>query len=144
MQKGKIIFRHAWTQKDFNPQSLLKFLMLQFSKISNKAQILQSIKSVQSLSRVQIFVTQWTAARQASLSIINSWSLLKLMSIESVMTSNPLILCCPLLLPSSIFPSNRVFYNESALCIRWPKYWSFSFSISPSNEYSGLISFRID
>ena len=109
MQKGKIIFRHAWTQKDFNPQSLLKFLMLQFSKISNKAQILQSIKSVQSLSRVQFFVTQWTAARQASLSIINSWSLLKLMSIESVMTSNPLILCCPLLLRLQSFPATGSF-----------------------------------
>ena len=85
----------------------------------------------------------WTAARQTSLSITNSWSLLKLMSIESVMPSNLLILCCPLILPS-IFPSIRVFSNESVLCIRWPKYWSFSFSISPSNVYSGLISFRID
>ena len=83
------------------------------------------------------------AARQASLSITNSLSLLKLMSIESVMPSNHLILCHPLLLPPSIFPSIRVFSNESALCIRWPKYWSFSFSISSSNEYSGLISFRI-
>ena len=86
----------------------------------------------------------WTAARQASLSITNSWSLLKLMSIESVMPSNHLILCHPLLLPPSIFPSIRVFLNESALCIRWPKYWSFSFNISPSNEHSGLISFRMD
>ena len=85
----------------------------------------------------------WTAARQASLSFIISWSLFKLMSIESVMPSNYLILCCPLLLPPSIFPSIRVFSNESALHIRWPKYWSFSFSISSSNEYSGLISFRI-
>ena len=100
--------------------------------------------SVQSLSRVRLFVTSWTAARQASLSITNSWSLLKLMSIESVMPSNHLILCCPLLLLPSIFPSIRVFSNESALHIRWPKYWSFSFSISPSNEYSGLISFRMD
>ena len=81
---------------------------------------------------------------QASLSITNSWSFLKLMSIESVMPSNHLILCRPLLLPPSIFPSIRVFSNESVVCIRWPKYWSFSFSISPSNEYSGLISFRID
>ena len=87
-------------------------------------------------------MTPWTAARQASLSIINSWSLLKLMSIELVMPSNHLILCCPLLLPPSIFPSIRVFSNESVLHIRWPKYWSFSFS--PSNEYSGLISFRMD
>ena len=100
--------------------------------------------SVQSLSRVQLFATPWTAACQASLSITNSRSLLKLMSIESVMPSNDFILCRPLLLLPSIFPSIRVFSNESALCIRWPKYWSFSFSISPSNEYSGLISFRID
>ena len=88
-------------------------------------------------------MTQWTAARQASLSITSSQSLLKLMSIESVMPSNHLILCHPLLLSPSVFPSIRVFSNESVLCIRWPKYWSFSFSISPSNEYSGLISFRM-
>ena len=88
--------------------------------------------------------TPWTAARQASLSITNSQSLLKLMSTESVMPSSHLILCCPLLLLPSIFPSIRVFSNESTLHIRWPKYWSFSFSISPSSEYSGLISFRID
>ena len=88
--------------------------------------------------------TPGTAACQASLSIINSWSLLKLMSIESVIPSNHLILCHPLLLLSSIFPSIKVFSNESALHIRWPKYWSFSFSISPSNEYSGLISFKVD
>ena len=100
--------------------------------------------SVQKLNRVRLFVTPWTAAHQASLSITNSWSLLKLMSIELVMPSNHLILCCPLLLPPSIFPRIRVFSNESVLCIRWPKYWSFSFSISPSNEYSGLISFRMD
>ena len=99
--------------------------------------------SVQLLSRVRLFVTPWTAARQASLSIASSQSLLKLMSIESVMPSNDLILCHPLLLPS-IFPSIRVFSNESILRSRWPKYWSFSFSVSPSNEYSGLISFRID
>ena len=100
--------------------------------------------SVQLLSHVQLFATPWTAAHQASLSITNSQSLLKLMSIELVMPSNHLILCCPFLLPPSIFPSIRVFSNESVLCIRWPKYWSFSFSISPSNEYSGLISFRMD
>ena len=100
--------------------------------------------SIQSLSRVQLFATPWTAARQASLSITNSQSLPKLMSIESVMPSNHLILCHPLLLLRSIFPNIRVFSNESALRIRWPKYWSFSFSISPSNEYSGLISFRMD
>ena len=88
-------------------------------------------------------MTPWTAARQASLSITNSWSLFKLMSIESVMPSNHLILCHPLLLPLSVFPSIRVFSNESVLHIRWPKYWSFSFSISPSNEYSGLISLEL-
>ena len=100
--------------------------------------------SVQSLSRVWLFVTPWTAACQASLSITNSQSLLKLMSIELVMPSNHLILCHPLLLLSSIFPSIRVFSNESALYIRWPKYWSFSFNISPSNEHPGLIFFRMD
>ena len=100
--------------------------------------------SVQALSRVRLFVTPCTAAHQASLSVTNSQSLLKLMSIKSVMPSNHLILCHPLLFPPSIFPSIRVFSNESVLHIRWPKYWTFSFSISPSNEYSGLISFRID
>ena len=95
------------------------------------------------LTRVQLFVTPWTAAHQASLSITNSWSLLKLMTIESVMPSHHLILCLPLLLPPSIFPSIRSFSNESVLRIRWPKYWSFSFSISPSNKHSGLISFRM-
>ena len=100
--------------------------------------------SVQLLSRVQLFETPWTAACQASLSITNSWSLPKRMSTESVMPSNHLILCHPLLLPPSIFPNIRVFSNESALHIRWPKYWSFSFSISPSNEHPGLISFRMD
>ena len=100
--------------------------------------------SVQSLSRVQLFATPWTAARQASLSITNSWSLPKPMSIELVMPSNHLILCHPLLLLPSIFPSIRVFSNESALCIRWPKYWSSSFNISPSKEHPGLISFRMD
>ena len=93
---------------------------------------------------VQLFVTPWTPERQASLSITNSQSLLKLMPIESVMPSNHLILCHPLLLPPSVFPSITVSSNESVLHIRWPKYWRFSFSISPSNEYSGLISFRID
>ena len=100
--------------------------------------------SVQSLSHVQLFVIAWTAACQASLSITNFRSLLKLMSIKSVMPSNNLILCHPLLLPPSMFPSIRVFSNESVLLIRWPKYSSFSFSISPSNEYSRLISFRMD
>ena len=106
--------------------------------------LLPLLHSVQSLSRVRLFATPWTAALQASLSITNSRSLLKLMSIELVMPSNHPILCRPLLLPPSIFPSNRVFSNESALRIRWPKYWSFSFNISPSNEHSGLISFRMD
>ena len=100
--------------------------------------------SVQSLSRVWLFVIPWTAAHQAFLSITNSWSLLKLMSIESVMPSNHLILRCPFLFLPSLFPSFRVFANESVLHIRWPKYWNFSFTISLSNEYSGLIFFRID
>ena len=99
--------------------------------------------SVQPLSHVQLFVTPWTAACQASLFITNSWSLLKLMSIASVMPPNHLILCHPLLLLPSVFPSIRVFSNESVLCIRWSKYWSFSLSISPSSEYLGLISFRM-
>ena len=102
------------------------------------------LSSVQSLSRVRLFATPWTTARHASLFITNSQSLLKLSSIESVMPSNHLVLCRPLLLLPSIFPSIRVFSNESALHIRWPKYWSFSFSISLSNEYSELISFRMD
>ena len=103
-----------------------------------------NVSSVQSLSHVQLFATPWIAACQASLSITNSQCLLKLMSIESVMPPNHLILCHPLLLSPSILPSIRVFSNESALHIRWPKYWSFSSSISTSNEYSGLISFRMD
>ena len=103
------------------------------------------ISSVQfNLSVVSDSATPWAAARQASLSSTNSWSLPRLISIESVMPSNHLILCRPLLLLPSIFPSIRVFYNESVLCIRWPKYWSFSFNISPSNEYSGTFSFRMD
>ena len=102
------------------------------------------ISSVQSLSLVQLFESPWTAARQASLSITNSWSLLRFMSIELEMPSNHLIVYRPFLLPPSIFPSIRVFSNESVVCIRWPKYWSFSFSISLSTEYSGQISFRMD
>ena len=100
--------------------------------------------SVQSLSRVRLFATPWIAARQATLSITNSWSLPKLMSIESVMPSSHLILCHPLLFLSPIPPSIRGFFNESTLRMRWPKYWNFSFSTSPSNEYPGLISFRMD
>ena len=102
------------------------------------------LSSVQPLSCILLFATPWTAAHQGSLSITNSRIVLKLLSIESVMPSNHLILCRPLLLPPSIFPSIRVFSNESVLCIRWPKYWSFSFNISPYNEYSGVISFRMD
>ena len=102
------------------------------------------VSLVQSLSRVRLFATPWPAALYASLSITNSQSLLALMAIESMMPSNHLILCCPLLLLSSIFPCIRVFSNESVLPIRWPQYWSFSYKISPSNEYSGLISFRMD
>ena len=114
-----------------------------YLNFSNVSQVLEIFSSVQSLSCVWVFVTPWTAACQA-LSNTNTQSLLKLMSIVLVIPSNHLILCHPLLLPPSIFPSIRVFSNESVLCIRWPKYWSFSFSISPSNEYSGLISFRMD
>ena len=122
------------------------------SNLATSSQVISATKklyfelyfsSVQKLNCVLLFVTTWTAAHQASLSITNSWSLLKFISIKSVMPSNHLILCCPILLPS-IFPSIKVFSNESTLHIRWPKYWSFSFSISPSNENSGLISFRID
>ena len=105
---------------------------------------ISSVQSVQLLSHVRLFETQWTAACQAFLSIANSQSLLKLMSIESVMPSNHLILCHPFLLLPSVFPSMRVFFDESVLHIRWSKYWNFSFIISPPNEYSGLISFRID
>ena len=110
------------------------------------ANITALFSSVQSLSQVQLFVTPWTAARQASLSITNSRSLLKLMPIELVMISNNLTLCCPFLLLPSIFPSIRIFSSGllSVLHIRWPKYWNFSFSISPSNEYSALISLRMD
>ena len=112
--------------------------------LSNKSHFFSSVSSVQSLSRVWLIETPWTTACQASLSITNSQRLLKLMSIELVMPLNLLILCQPLLLPPSIFPSIRVFSNESVLLIRWPKYWSFSFNINPSNEYSGLIFFRMD
>ena len=105
---------------------------------------ISGISSVKSLSHVPLFATPWSAAHQVSLSITNSWSLLKLMSIESVMPSNHIILCHPLLFLTSIFPSIRMFSKESVLHIRWLKYWSFSFNINPSNEYPGLISFRMD
>ena len=117
---------------------------MQSQRVKSKLSYRVQIVAVQSLSRVQLFATPWTAARQASLSFTNSQNLLKLMSFESVMPSSHLILCCPLLLPPSIFPRIRVFSSESALHTKWPKYWSFSFSISPSSEYSGLISFRMD
>ena len=118
--------------------------MVRVWRISTQMCVYLCISSVQSISCVQLFATPWTAACQASLSIISSRSLLKLTSIESVMPSSHLILYCPLLLLPSIFPSIRVFPNESLLRIRWPKYWSFNFSISLSNEHSGLISFRMD
>ena len=121
-----------------------KFETYKRTQIISTWKILNLNQSVQSLSRVWLFATPWTVAHQASLSITNYQSLLKLMPIELVMTSNHLILFLPLLLPPSIFPSIRVFSNESVLRIRWPKYWSFSFSISHSNDYSGLISFRMD
>ena len=123
---------------------MLQSMGLQSQRVKSKLSYRVQIVAVQSLSRVQLFATPWTAACQASLSFTNSQNLLKLMSIESVMPSNHLLLCRALLLPPSIFPSIRVFSNESVLHIRWPKYWSFSFSISPSNEYSGLISFKMD
>ena len=124
-----LLKRHQTSSKSFSSQ----FLDPQEGKLS----------SLQLLNHARLFVIPWTAACQASLSITNSWSFLKLMSIKSVVPFNCLILCCPLL-PPSVFPSIRVFSSESVLHIRWPKYWSFSFGISPSNEYSGLISFRMD
>ena len=120
------------------------FPLTPWDKLFSAPLVLSPISSVQSLSCVRLFETPWTAAHQASLSITNSWILLKLVSIESVIPSSHLILCRPLLPLPSIFPSIRVFSNESALRMRWPKYWSFSFSISPSNEHPGLISFRMD
>ena len=120
----------------FNIRKLLLFLVRLYWG--------EQTRVVQSLNCIQLFATPWTAAHQASLSVTNSQILLKLMTIESVMLSNHLILCHPLLLPPSIFPSIRVFSNESVLHIRWPENWSFIFNISPSNEYLGLISFRMD
>ena len=128
---------------------LIQFLFPQpppFAILISNDLVFSSVQfsSVQLLSRVQLSATPWTAAHQASVSITNSWSFLKLMSTELVMPSNHLILCCPLFFLPSIFPSIMVFSNESVLCFRWPKYWSFSFDINPSNENSGLISFRMD
>ena len=134
--------RNALTQRAMFPgQGLGVRGLSRFSSASGARE--GKFSSVQSLSCVRLFATPWTAACQASLPITNSQSLLKLMYIESVMPSNDLILCCPLL-PPSVFPSIRIFSNESVLRIRWPKYWSFSFNISPSNEHPELISFRID
>ena len=124
-------------------KKLNKLSISDFSWTYQRTEVIGKIV-VQSLTRVRLFVTPWTAAHQASLSFTISQSLLKLKSIESVMPPNCLFLCCPLLLMPSIFPSIRFFSNESVLCIRWPEYWSYSFSISPCNEFSGLISFRID
>ena len=126
------------------PSSLRMFLNAYITGAIFLLQLLRCFSSVQSLSCVRFFVTPWTAAHQASLSITNSCSLPKPMSIESMMPYSHLILCCPLLLPPSIFPSIMVFSSESTLHMRWPKYWSFSFNISPSNEHPGLISFRMD
>ena len=126
--------RHAWMYT--HTYTYTHTLLISIIYFDTSAQFSHSV--------VHLFAIPWTAALQASLSITNSQSLLKLMFIESVMPSNHLILCCPLLPLPSIFPSIRVFSNEPVLCIRWPKYWSFSFSISPSNEYSGLIFFRTD
>ena len=129
---------------------LYSYIFQKFNASESSFRIWQNISvglwfsSVQSLSRVHLFATSWIAALQTSLSMSNSWSLLKLMPIKSVMPSNHLIFCHPLLLLPPIPPSIRVFSNESTLCMRWPKYWSFNFSISPSNEHPGLISFRRD
>ena len=149
-----LILLYSLYPKDMMPncKEELRIRRPRFSKanmghITSKAfqvGLLSKFSSLQSLSCVQLFAIPWTAAGKASLSITNYQSLLKLMPIESVMPSNNLILCPPLLLPPSMFPSIRVFSNESVLPIRWPEYWSFSFNISPFNEYSGLISFRMD
>ena len=131
-------YRDCYTERSKSDRE--KWISYDIAYMSNlKKKVL-----VQSLSYVQLFVTPWTAARQASLSFTISWTLLKLMSIESVMPSSHLVLCYPLFLLPSVFPSTRVFSNESVFRIRWPKYWNFRFSISPSNEYSGLIFLRFD
>ena len=129
---------------NYSGHERLNIVILQQMCVWHEIEKFNQFSSVQSLSHVRLSATPWTAARHASLSITNSWSPHKPMSIESVMPSNHLILCRPLLLLPSIFPSIRVFSSESTLPMRWPKYWSFSFSISPSNEHPGLISFRMD
>ena len=143
-EAGQVIW-YSHLFKNF-PQFVVIHTVKSFGHVHNLSVMIwcSFIFIVQLLRRVQLFVAPWTAARQASLSITISHSLLRLMSSESVTPSNHLILCHPLLLLPSVFPSIRVFFNESDLYIRWPKYWSFSFSISPPDEYSGLISFRID
>ena len=144
------VWSHSFLPQHFYSDSLsIDFLShwacLSLSQnLSSFSVLLSLFCCIQSLSRVWLFLTPWTAAHQASLSFTFSQSLFKLMSIKSVVPSNQLILCCPFLLLPSIFPSNRVFSSDSAPCLRWPKDWSFSFSISPSNEYIGLISFKID
>ena len=144
LEWGAISYSRSLPYPGIKPTSLASPALVT-TELPGKSHRLFQFSSVQSLSHVRLFVTPWTAAHQVSLSITNSQSLLKLIFIESVMLANHLILCHPpLLLPPSIFLSIRVFSNESFLCIRWPKYWSFSFTISPSNEYSGLISFKMD
>ena len=139
-----IILPTKWQSRRTCAHLLLQGVQNNNSLLNNQQQKNVQFGSFKSLSHVQLYVTPWTAACQASLSITSSQSLLKLISIESLMPSNHLILCCPPLLPPSIFPNIKVFSNELVLCIRWPKDWSFSFNISSSNEYSGLISFRMD
>ena len=138
-------FKWAKTEECEQQNPVQNYLLIdQSRKIRNSITGREDFSSVQSLSRVWLFATPWIAARQASLSITNSWNSLRLTSIESVMPSGHLILCCPHFLLSPIPPSIRVFSNESTLCISWPKYWSFSFSLIPSKEIPGLISFRMD
>ena len=141
---GKVLQLGLFRRITFGGLFILFMLLQLFTSALHFYWLVKICYSVQSLSRVQLFATPWTEAHQPSLSVTNSWNLLRHLSIESVMPSNHLILCRPLLLLPSIFPSIRVFPNESVLRIRWPEYWDFNFSISPSSEYSGLISFRID
>ena len=136
-----LCFSYFYRSKALTIKDMIK---IQIQNCTNHWSEKVQFSSVQSLIRVRLFATPWAAACQASLSFTNSWSLLKFTCIELVMPCNHLILCCPFLFPPSIFPSIRVFSNESVLRIRWPKYRNFSFNISPSNEYSGLISFRMD